>query len=134
MNPRNHFTITKRQVIGTGIVVAFLVSAVGLMVIAGILPGRMSRHRFEETKQLGNIIVTALDKHHVAHGRYPSSLEELVPEYLAAIPAPTWGTKEWKYKVLGMDGGQFVLSVGANRRNYPVLFYNSSRADWYYDQ
>ena len=48
----------------------------------------------------------------LAHGRYPETLDELVPEYLEAVPVDLFDAKPLRYKKV--DEGFVVYSVGEN--------------------
>ena len=45
------------------------------------------------------------------HGRYPGRAEELVPEYLAAVPLDPLDGKPMRYRI-GEDGKPLLYSVG----------------------
>jgi hypothetical protein len=76
---------------------------------AAFLTGCSDTKHLEETKQIGNTVVQALEKYRADNGRYPVSLEKLVPAYLFEIPKPTWGLKKWKYETENKD--EFDLRV-----------------------
>jgi hypothetical protein len=60
-------------------------------------------------------IVCALERHRLAHGRYPASLGELEAELATKFPADIIGGEPLKYRV---DGTKFVLySIGWNERD-----------------
>jgi hypothetical protein len=57
-----------------------------------------------------------LDRFRLAHGRLPSTLDELVPRYLNSVPADPCGDQRLRYRVTG--DGKFVLySVGWNEKD-----------------
>lgn len=57
-------------------------------------------------------VVCALERHRLAHGRYPEMLDELVPQFVDKIPNDIIGGKPLKYR---RDGNDFTLySVGWN--------------------
>jgi hypothetical protein len=66
--------------------------------------------RLAETKQLGNQVVKAVKEYYSDHQKYPLALSELVPKYTKEIPKPTWGLREWVYK-LGGDEQGFLFGV-----------------------
>jgi hypothetical protein len=68
-------------------------------------------------------IYGALKAYHDGHGRYPDSLEHLVPEYLNEIELPDIGDSGWIYT--RDDKGGFSLELGYDSYcglSYPVLF------------
>jgi hypothetical protein len=97
--------------------------------------------RLEESKERGTAIVEALERHRQDHGDYPRALEALVPRYVASIEPPTWGLRRWRYRpysagdvVSGVPADTseryFQLSVAANERGYPVLYYDFTGRRW----
>ncbi|MEZ4727066.1 MAG: hypothetical protein R3E79_08035 [Caldilineaceae bacterium] len=44
----------------------------------------------QQGKQRANELLASLEKHKGKTGKYPSELNQLVPEYLPAIPHPAW--------------------------------------------
>ena len=55
-------------------------------------------------------LACALERYHLAHGSYPESLSQLVPEYLAQIPNQAVSEEPMKY--LHTPGGYVLYSVG----------------------
>lgn len=99
-----------------------------------------------ETQRLGDEIVATIVAFEKQHSRYPESLPELVPAFLAAIEQPAWGTGLWRFSVYKLsinpsmpprsapDGAYFFeLSVPANEDFYPVFYYSSRRGRWTLD-
>ena len=61
------------------------------------------------------VAAAALKRYHMRHKKYPSSLDELVPEFVARTPIDWMDGKPLRYR---LDGSQFVLwSVGPNGRD-----------------
>jgi len=59
------------------------------------------------------LIVCALERHRLAHGKYPETLDALVPRFAEKLPPDVIGGQRLKYR--RSDDGQFVLySVGWN--------------------
>lgn len=64
----------------------FIVYAIAVSV-GGMLDHQASN---QEKRNFDNII-TAVEQYNAAEKRYPDSLEQLVPKYLAAVPRGRWG-------------------------------------------
>ena len=59
-------------------------------------------------------LAIALERWRLAHGAYPETLAELVPDFIAAVPVDTYSRKPMIYR--RQDGGTFLLyGVGQNR-------------------
>jgi hypothetical protein len=86
--------------------------------------------RVEATQRIGDSIVRQLDACRQRTGRYPSSLKELVPEYMGAIPAPSVG-RGWIYR---SDGKTFMLEFAVGNYEYPNSRFYSENARWYTDE
>lgn len=84
-----------------GVLPAFLK---GLIYLAAILAigGTMHFHKIIADHN-GAKIVTAIEAYHRAHGTHPENLEELVPEYLEAIPRPSWRLMAGKFHYLNNE-------------------------------
>lgn len=129
--------------------------AVPLVVLAGLAAGFTTYRwahrddaRLEETRQMGEVLVAAIESYRADHGEYPEALADLVPAYVARIERPSWGVGEWTYSRYEVPvnsakiadsaraGGAgdvaylFTLSVAANERRYPVLYYDLADRRW----
>ena len=84
-----------------------------------------------ETKRRGDVICRAIESYRGRHGRVPSSLSELQPEFLSQIPEPTVGKKRWEYA--SYENGQaYNLEVAIQRYSEPLL-QTQSEGGWSYD-
>lgn len=88
------------------IVVVAVVVAAGLGVY---LYAHRDAGAIEATRQRGDVIVEALERHRAATGAYPDSLQQLVPAQLDSVPHPVWGTT-WTYRSF-QDGAHAELAV-----------------------
>lgn len=62
------------------------------------------------------IVALALERHRIARGNYPESLDALVPEFSKAVPLDPISRQPFRYR--RTDDGRFVLySVGWNRQD-----------------
>ena len=68
-------------------------------------PGAVHR-----TKNTGDEIIDALERHHENTGAYPKRLSELTPKYLKEIKPPVWGMRAWLYE---RDRVSFKLRVNS---------------------
>jgi hypothetical protein len=57
-------------------------------------------------------VAIAAERHKLAHGTLPTSIDELVPQYLDAVPLDTFVGRPLHYAT--RDGGAAVWSVGAD--------------------
>jgi len=64
-----------------------------------------------ETERQMTLAVIALKRFELRHGKLPSSLEALVPEFLATVPYDYMSAKPLRYRV-GSDGRYVIYSVG----------------------
>lgn len=93
----------------------------------------LSRDTILESQGIGDRIVDALEQYHQTHGKYPSELSELVPEFLDYLESPTGGEPEWFYSQIA-DGEHFTLAFGTfgYSKKYPDIGYSrtDSAAGW----
>jgi type II secretory pathway pseudopilin PulG len=84
---------------------------------------------FNQTKADEAQIVCALERYHLAHGNYPRTLNELVPQFVDKLPHDIIGGQPLKYQ---QTDGQFLLySVGWNETDDGGQFNHSyDQADW----
>jgi len=62
----------------------------------------------------GRAIITALERYHAEHGRYPRSLDQLQPRYLRRIPTPALlGSPEFSYETPETPGNRFSPRPGS---------------------
>lgn len=60
-------------------------------------------------------VCIALTRHRLEKGAYPAALDELVPQYIAAVPADPFDQQPLRYRVEG--GMAVVYSVGPDRKD-----------------
>jgi hypothetical protein len=77
-------------------------------------------------------LIEALDTYRNSTGKYPETLDRLVPEYLETIPTPKWGKNEWKYEKTDWDS--YALEVRRYKDGYEGYYYYNSPNSWVYDQ
>ncbi|WP_437226663.1 hypothetical protein SH661x_004704 [Planctomicrobium sp. SH661] len=65
----------------------------------------------------------ALESYQREHGKFPEKLEQLVPEYLDAVPVDAATDKPFSYTVEGEDRARLV-SLGTNQMDDAGQFYN----------
>lgn len=94
----------------------------------------MNEAQTTESERRGEAIIEALQAYHEANGRYPDSLDALVPEHLAEVQPPTAGTGAWEYAA-GEDGQRFFLQFGVGQDMYPSHSISSDTLGqgWYRD-
>ena len=83
-----------------------------------------------ETMDVGNEIIKALESYYAENGKYPQSLNQLVPKYLHEIKFPKWGEGGWVYKY--GDPNYFRITVGYKnwgKSYYPVMYYSSAQKE-----
>ncbi len=90
--------------------------------------------RVAESQRRGETIVLALRQYNIDHSVYPAALNDLVPKYLTAIPAPTVGTRKWKYTLRPY---YFSLAFGSRASSSSDALYPScshlENGGWYTD-
>lgn len=68
---------------------------------------------FNETKKRMVVTAIALKKFQLANGHLPAGLSELVPQFIASVPADTMDGKPLRYRP-NLDGTFLLYSVGDN--------------------
>jgi hypothetical protein len=74
--------------------------------------GRLSDNAFAETRISQARAAFALNQYKAKAGRYPESLDALIPGFLARSPADPYSGKSLSYSL--RDGGYLLYSVGRN--------------------
>jgi hypothetical protein len=84
---------------------------------------------FNQTKADEAQIVCALERYHLAHGNYPKTLDELMPQFIDKLPHDIIGGQPLKYRQIN---DQFLLySIGWNETDDGGQFNSSyDQADW----
>lgn len=72
-------------------------SSVSLTILLVIQGCSNAPRSYDETIRRGNLVVRALEQYHADRGQYPTTLSELVPDFIDTVPQPTWGLKKWEY-------------------------------------
>jgi len=89
---------------------------VGAVPLSILMPSQVSMARNwvrDAALRRALVALIACDRYRVAHGRWPESLEALVPAYLDAVPDDPFGDGPLGYGPLA-GGGVMVWSVGAD--------------------
>ncbi|MGD8452101.1 MAG: hypothetical protein PVJ57_09810 [Phycisphaerae bacterium] len=122
----------RRIVIPTGFVLCALGVLCALCVLAfWALRSDWTPPRIEESKRIGDRILEACAAYHEDHGRYPASLDKLVPEYLDRIEPPVAGSKTWRY---GGNDEACTLTFGQGEHCYPCCFRSWPKdSQWHMD-
>jgi hypothetical protein len=86
---------------------------------------------FNQTKANEAQIVCALERYHLAHGNYPQTLNDLLPQFIDKLPNDMIGGQPLKYH-RAVDGQFMLYSIGWNEMDDGGQFYPSSyeRGDW----
>jgi len=76
-------------------------------------------------------IACALERYHLERGKYPETLNELVPQFIADLPHDIIGGKSLKYRQTS-DGNFLLYSVGWNGADEggQVSFFPYTDGDW----
>jgi hypothetical protein len=98
------------------------------------------------TRSQGDSVVAAIEHYRRDHHHPPAWLAELVPGYLAAIPAPPWGIGAWRYRRWLGDSAlpegdaadsapgaripDYTLAVSSGRLSDSIFYYSSRRGRW----
>ncbi len=91
-----------------------------------ILVGRFSPESL--IKEYGVVIAQQLDQYRADHGKYPETLEQLMPTYLTELREPkiVWG---WLY-VATSDSFTLGYVSYVDRMGYSVAVYTSESRNW----
>lgn len=75
------------------------------------LPKALFRTAMAQTAANQAAIACALERYHLANGRYPTTLESLLPDWISVTPHDVIGGQGYRYRLIDKD--QFILySVG----------------------
>ncbi len=78
---------------------------------------------------IGNTIVIQIKKYRAKYGKFPDRLDDLVPEFLPAIPDPVAGERKWRYS---FNEYRFYLQCSVPS-GYPHYIYDQKTNEWYED-
>jgi hypothetical protein len=80
------------------------------------LSGCVKKAMQAQTERSITVCAIALKRHALRHGKWPLSLDTLVPEFLAGVPVDYMDGKPMKYR-LNAEGGFTLYSVGLDGRD-----------------
>lgn len=105
----------------------------GLYLLVAGLDGTLSSKwypwKVRESKIRGNTLIGAIDAYKGDHGRYPDTLDDLVPQYISKIEEPTAGSKKWDY-YSEYAGSTFTLAFEDDNANVPRWYYRRDLHRW----
>ena len=86
---------------------------------------------FEQTKSDEAQIICALERYRLANGKYPETMDKLVPQFIEKLPHDIIGGQPLKYHPT-TDGHFTLYSVGWNETDDGGQYYSSSydKGDW----
>lgn len=71
----------------------------------------------------------ALERYHLAHGAYPDKIDDLIPQFLRAVPRDVMSGQPLKFR--RTNDGRFVLySIGQDRRDNNGVYPVGEEGDW----
>jgi hypothetical protein len=91
-----------------------------------------TNEQVDKSKKIGDGIVSALNTYQAKEGRYPNSLDALVPKYIPAIDQPIAGKRKWEYQV-SPDGSFYNLWFESKDVHPKAYGWSTGRHDWSYD-
>ena len=83
--------------------------------------------------EAGNKVLKYLGEYRAKYGKYPESLDALVPEFTDHIPAPEWGTNSWTFFFDDEEGRHFNLVVKQTEEGFWGHVYWDALKSWHYD-
>jgi hypothetical protein len=86
--------------------IAYSLLVMILLIVSGCGPAPGEGRKAEEGYELSQTIIDALEQYKADQGEYPATLDELIPDYLAAIPTGQY-VDEWVYTPT--DDGKYTL-------------------------
>lgn len=110
---------------------------VALLLVVTACGSGWSASSVEKGRQIGDEIVDALHAYKADHGRFPETLDALVPSHLSVIPPAPTGDPNWTYRRRTFGGYEaeqeaFQLSFGAVG-GYPCCVTSGRRGEWHVD-
>jgi len=99
------------------------------------LPKVLFRAAIAQTAANEASLACALERYHLANGKYPANLQLLVPEWLPAIPHEVIGGQGYRYRLIPPN--RFLLySIGWDQQDHggkPGEFLFSREGDWVWE-
>lgn len=89
----------------------------------------MTEAAVDASKHYAETIGRSLVAYKEKEGRYPRTLDALVPRYIDEIRPPVAGYSKWQYAVLSDDS--YILSFGRGTECYPGHHYDGKH--WRFD-
>jgi hypothetical protein len=94
------------------VLASLLLAAPGVVLSVGYLTydaafSDWAPRKIAESQRRGDVIVAAIQAYRQRDGRYPHSLEAMVPHFLERVEPPTAGKRMWIYE---QDGRGYSLS------------------------
>ncbi len=80
----------------------------------------------DQAKRDGDAIMQAIGSYRAQQGKYPTSLEELVPRYLTQLLKPAAGNDRWAYWY-SSDQARCELKFGTGPSYYPCWYVRSEK-------
>ncbi|MEZ6242121.1 MAG: hypothetical protein R3B57_03680 [Phycisphaerales bacterium] len=121
--------------LAAGVAIVFGLVGVGVgvyvaLVRGGVVNPAWNPANIARSRAHADLVIAALGQYYADHGVYPELLDDLSPNYLANLPAPTAGIDHWIYA--STDAGrEFVLQFSANRYDDPTSWYDSRHDGWF---
>jgi hypothetical protein len=102
-----------------------------VLATSGCMRGDWSDEAVKVSKERGDVIIAALKRYHHQYNDYPDHLDDLVPAFLAEIPLPIAGNKQWAYRRFSSDDCE--LGVVGYYDGDPKLYRRVQSRGWSLD-
>jgi len=97
-----------------------------MLAAAACGPGPGEGRKSMEGYAIGEEIISALETYHTDNGEYPETLDDLVPDYIAAISVGEY-LHEWRYT---SDGLTYTLEFVYYGPGVNTCIWESGASDW----
>jgi hypothetical protein len=96
----------------------------GLLTLTCVTGCDSARKNAQANKTAAQTVVSALKNYKAATGRFPPSLQQLIPKYLPSLPKLS-GSTTWSYQV-EPDGANFILTYVGYSSDWTGSYWSSS--------
>lgn len=100
-----------------------------LGLVGGCRDPRWDAARIQQSQEIGDEIIQAIEAYKLKGGVYPPTLDALVPKYLGGIRQPVAGECQWKYH-RSPDGGFYSL-LFEESGSHPRRYSRSTGSKWW---
>lgn len=101
----------------------YILTSIFVIILSFIFTAGIIRWQTAKSEEQGNKVIKAIENYHAIKSKYPSSLDDLIPQFMYPVP----------YSYMGYGNVPFGYNLKNGGNNYTLSFPNAAIFNTTYD-